>query len=269
MKKLLNSAIVGIGMFLSGNAIAHPSVLNLKMFDNGAFTVTLDGQRMCEPRPGFSTEIFPGRHRLEITRMFVDPFWGVMHPKIIFCDIIMIPCDSKVFAQIGCENQYQVLCVEPLCGNPYGGGYGGGHGHGHGHGHGNGNGYGYGQNTGYYGDDEGGGHGWDPTPDNGYGGGCGPMCMTPEMFGQLKGSVGSKAFESSKMEVVKQALNGNYLSSAQVADLMRMMTFESTKLELAEYAYTHTVDRQNYYLVNNSFTFESSIGELDNYIKNL
>ena len=95
------------------------------------------------------------------------------------------------------------------------------------------------------------------------------MCMTPEMFGQLKGSVGSKAFESSKMEVVKQALNGNYLSSAQVADLMRMMTFESTKLELAEYAYTHTVDRQNYYLVNNSFTFESSIGELDNYIKNL
>lgn len=48
---------------------------------------------------------------------------------------------------------------------------------------------------------------------------------------------------------------------------MFLFNFESTRLELAKYAYGHTYDIANYYMLNDAFTFESSIEELNNYIK--
>jgi len=47
---------------------------------------------------------------------------------------------------------------------------------------------------------------------------------------------------------------------------MNMLTFESSKLELAKAGYAFVTDRQNFYLVNNSFTFDSSISELEHFI---
>jgi hypothetical protein len=83
----------------------------------------------------------------------------------------------------------------------------------------------------------------------------------------LKASVRSKSFESAKLEICKQALYSNKVTSSQVAQLLDLMTFESSKLELAKFAYGRTVDKGNYYLVNNSFTFGSSISELGDYIR--
>ena len=48
---------------------------------------------------------------------------------------------------------------------------------------------------------------------------------------------------------------------------MIFMPHESTKLEFAKYAYKRTYDIENYYKVNDAFTFESSIEELDAYIQ--
>ncbi|MFM7055022.1 MAG: DUF4476 domain-containing protein, partial [Bacteroidota bacterium] len=55
-------------------------------------------------------------------------------------------------------------------------------------------------------------------------------------------------------------------TSRQVADMMGLMTFDSSRLELAKLAYGKTIDRENYWVVYNLFTFESSIVELNNYI---
>jgi hypothetical protein len=85
-------------------------------------------------------------------------------------------------------------------------------------------------------------------------------------FNRLKNSIYNLGFESSKMQVVKQALKYNHVTTFQVAELSRMMTFESTKLELAKLAYHKTIDKQNYYIINDTFTFESSIEELNDYI---
>ncbi len=90
--------------------------------------------------------------------------------------------------------------------------------------------------------------------------------MSEYDFDQLRGTIDRLSFESSKMQVVRQALGSNYFTTRQVAELIRLMTFESTKLELAKAAYPKTIDRQNYFLINDTFTFESSIRELSEYI---
>ena len=48
---------------------------------------------------------------------------------------------------------------------------------------------------------------------------------------------------------------------------MLLFTFEDTRLDLAKYAYGHTFDIGNYYKLNDAFTFESSIDELNKYIR--
>ena len=85
-------------------------------------------------------------------------------------------------------------------------------------------------------------------------------------FQQLVSTINHMSFESSKMQGVKQALSSNQVTARQVEQLMQMMTFESSKLELAKFAYHRTIDKQNYYLLNDSFTFESSIQDLNDFI---
>lgn len=95
-----------------------------------------------------------------------------------------------------------------------------------------------------------------------------PVCMNPAAFAELKNTIANQWFDSSKLRVAKQALATNPVSSAQLAELMNMLTFESSRLELAKAGYASVIDRQNFFVVNNSFTFESSISELEHYIRN-
>lgn len=84
---------------------------------------------------------------------------------------------------------------------------------------------------------------------------------------QMKSAISSKSFEDSKMTVAKQATRGKCLKASQVRELMGLFTFEESKLEYAKYAYDFTFDQDNYYLVNDAFTFESSIDDLNEYIE--
>jgi hypothetical protein len=95
-----------------------------------------------------------------------------------------------------------------------------------------------------------------------------PVCMNPAAFSELKNVIANRWFDSTKLQVAKQAVASNPVSSAQLAELMDMMSFESSKLELAKAGYAYVIDRQNFFIVNNSFTFESSIAELEHYIRN-
>lgn len=101
----------------------------------------------------------------------------------------------------------------------------------------------------------------------GYGGpvGC-PVPMERNDFQSMKGSISSKSFEDSKLTLAKQVINSNCLLSGQVKEIMQLFTYEESKLDYAKYAYGRTYDIGNYYKVNDAFTFESSIDELNAYI---
>jgi hypothetical protein len=90
--------------------------------------------------------------------------------------------------------------------------------------------------------------------------------MDETRFGQVMKSLSEKSFESSKLTIAKQVINNNCLTSDQVKRMMLEFSFEASRLDLAKYAYGFTYDIGNYYLLNDAFTFESSIEELNEYI---
>ena len=91
--------------------------------------------------------------------------------------------------------------------------------------------------------------------------------MTSQMFAEVKTSISSKSFENSKLTIAKQVISNNCLTSAQVKEILKLFDFEATKLDVAKFAYGYTYDKGNYYQLNDAFNFESSIDELNNYIK--
>ncbi len=96
--------------------------------------------------------------------------------------------------------------------------------------------------------------------------GC-SMAMDAGEFNDAKSSISSKSFEDSKMKVAKQVADNNCFSTSQVKELMGLFTYEDSKLDFAKYAYAYTVDKNNYYKINDAFTYESSISDLQAYIK--
>jgi hypothetical protein len=114
------------------------------------------------------------------------------------------------------------------------------------------------------------GHGHNHNTGHNTSGYTGPgACYSPmsqSNFNDLTSSINAKAFEDAKLKVARQAISSNCVSAAQVRKLMDLFTFEDNKLQLAKYSYDYTVDKQNYFKVNDGFTFDSSVDALNEYI---
>ena len=95
-------------------------------------------------------------------------------------------------------------------------------------------------------------------------GGC--IAMDDGAFQQALKSISSKTFEETKLSQAKQVAKANCLSVQQVIAIAKSFTYEDSKLDFAKFAYDHTSDKGNYYLVNDVFTYSSSIDELNKYV---
>ena len=91
--------------------------------------------------------------------------------------------------------------------------------------------------------------------------------MSAAEFAEAKKSIESKSFEDTKMTMAKQVGSGRCFTVDQVKGLVGLFGFEDSKLDFAKYAYERTFDIDNYYKVNDSFSFESSVEELNSYIE--
>ncbi len=85
---------------------------------------------------------------------------------------------------------------------------------------------------------------------------------------RLQNSIRRASFESDKKIIAEQAISSHRVKANQVYRILTMFSFESTKLKVAKFAYRYCIDKRNYYLVNNAFSFSSSIRELNNFIGN-
>lgn len=89
--------------------------------------------------------------------------------------------------------------------------------------------------------------------------------MSSVDFESAKQSIKSKGFDESRLILAKQIIGSNCMLCSQIKELMGLMSFEETKLELAKFSWHHNLDKGNYYKLNDAFSFESSIEELNNY----
>ncbi len=132
-------------------------------------------------------------------------------------------------------------------GNHNNGGYGNNNGGNH---HGNGNNNGNGQGNGGYGNNK-------PCRN--------PMGNTD--FAEAKKAIKDANFDDTRASVAKEIMMTNCVSTNQIAEILKMINFEETRLELAKFAYDYCTDKNSYYKLGSSFNFDSSKNELSDFVK--
>ncbi len=97
---------------------------------------------------------------------------------------------------------------------------------------------------------------------------CAPIVigMHPDVFASALRSIELQSFDSDQVRVAKQIIRLNGASSNQIAQIMELVSFESSRLEIAKYGYQFVGDPENYFVVNDVFWFASSVRELDRFI---
>lgn len=104
------------------------------------------------------------------------------------------------------------------------------------------------------------GGGWvDPYP-------AAPLAMHPQEFAMVMQTIRDRTFDSGKRQVAMQIISQNFFTAAQVRDMLSLFSFDSSRLEVAKFAYNRTVDQQFYYITYDMFTFDSSVNELSRYV---
>jgi hypothetical protein len=269
MKTLIYSAVLAAIIALPAQAIN--SELSIAMANQQKFTLTFDNNFYSTPSTTYNiTNVLPGAHRVRMTSVPVQMMGACGMPTVLFDGWVNIPQASRVTAMPVSISQLNIVSVVPLAqqyynpNDPYNNGYG--------NNPYDNNPYGnnpYGNNGYQYGNGYNNPYGYGNYPNNGYGN---PVTypsyygMSAESFTALKNSINAQSFDSSKLNVAKQGIGSNNLTAAQVKELVALFGYDSSKLEIAKFAYGRTVDRNNYYQVSDAFTYSSSVDELTRYI---
>ena len=91
--------------------------------------------------------------------------------------------------------------------------------------------------------------------------------MSASSFSRAQQSISGKAFEDEKMTVFKQVIKNNCVSVNQVIAFMNQFTYEEEKLQVAKLAYPQTINKSDYYQVNDGLTYSDSIEELNAFLE--
>lgn len=86
-------------------------------------------------------------------------------------------------------------------------------------------------------------------------------------FDGIKNSINKISFNSSKESQLKSITRGRCFTVDQIKQLLNLFSFESSKLDLAKYLYEFCIDKQNYFRVNEVFSFSSSVDDLNRFIQ--
>ena len=98
--------------------------------------------------------------------------------------------------------------------------------------------------------------------------GCkGKYEMRPADFENAKRVIAKETFQDTKSKVMFQVIQNNCLSSFQIEQLIKLHSFDNERLKVAKFALDYCVDPENYYVLNNLLSFDSSKNELIEYVQ--
>lgn len=93
------------------------------------------------------------------------------------------------------------------------------------------------------------------------------MPMAAGDFNSAVATIRNQGFDETRLNTARQIASSNCLSTNQITQICQIFGFEQTKLDFAKFAYDYCTDRNNYFKVNNIFSFSSSSDELNSYIQ--
>jgi hypothetical protein len=86
-------------------------------------------------------------------------------------------------------------------------------------------------------------------------------------FTKAKETLRREWFENTRLETAKQIIDQHYFNSQQVKEMVLLFTFENNRLDIAKYAYSKTVDKGNYFIMNDAFTLHGNKEKLSEFIR--
>ena len=86
-------------------------------------------------------------------------------------------------------------------------------------------------------------------------------------FNDRLNSVKKESFDREKLAKAKQVFDEENFSTTQVRTVMKEFNFDDGKLDFAKFAYSRTLDKKNYYKVQDELGFSSYKTKLADYVK--
>jgi len=94
-----------------------------------------------------------------------------------------------------------------------------------------------------------------------------PYPMSPADFKQALNTIQYETYENTKITLAKQVCRSSCMTAEQLRTVMKSFTYETSRLEIAKYAYDYVFDPERYYLINDAFEYSSSVDELNRYFQ--
>ncbi|MFW5658610.1 MAG: DUF4476 domain-containing protein, partial [Bacteroidota bacterium] len=88
----------------------------------------------------------------------------------------------------------------------------------------------------------------------------------PGEMSQIMNAAESQRFSSTRLTVMKQGVRNHCVTTDQVVRMVEVFSRDDDRLDLAKFCYEFTVDPQNYFQLNNAFTFSSTTRAFDNWL---
>lgn len=230
MKSFLYSLIL-IFFFCFAKAETF-SELNLRLYDGGPITVMIDNQYISSASNNIVLKnLLPGRHYMQVLRSTTslitqNSAGSLSYPSYLFNGIVAIPYNVALFAYVDAFSGLNVTEVLPLA-------------------RGNIN-----------------------VAFNSYALGHPALLKKYNMqdtlsYLKFKKLVPELPSSEYKLLLVKKAVTFNTLYSWQVAELMRLLDFDTERLEFAKYAYYFTKDQGNIDVIDEAFIFRGTALEFN------
>lgn len=108
---------------------------------------------------------------------------------------------------------------------------------------------------------------YEPVPpryDDRYKGDCRNL-MTAYEVDRLIQTMRSRNFESTKLSIARDAISSGSILAEDLKRILQQFDFETTRVELAKYAYDYVCDKEHFYYIYDLFKFDSSVRELERY----
>jgi hypothetical protein len=91
--------------------------------------------------------------------------------------------------------------------------------------------------------------------------------LTDAKSNELKTKAAAKKTDTEKMNVLKEGLKDEKITTAQVGAMMDWFNFESSKVDFAKWAYANTVDKENFGTLDIKLTYKNYEDELAKFLK--
>lgn len=101
----------------------------------------------------------------------------------------------------------------------------------------------------------------------GYDNNYNPNAMNNQDMNDLGSRVKDRVGDSDKQKLVQSVMTGRQYDTDQLRTVMGWFSFESTKLDFAKWAYKGTIDKENYWKLEDMFSFTSSKDELNDWVQ--